>query len=88
VIDIPCKEAARYVIVETTYQSPEAANAGTAGAVLEICEIEVYGNVIFSFINTEYGTYNVTYTIDHFKCFAKNLSNVEKEIPFKSPIVK
>jgi hypothetical protein len=46
VIDIPCKETARYVIVETTYQSPESATAGTAGPVLEICEIEVYGNMI------------------------------------------
>lgn len=40
-IDIPCKETARYVIVETTYDAPE--DDPITGAVLEICEIEVYG---------------------------------------------
>jgi hypothetical protein len=45
VIDIPCKETARYVIVETTYAPPET-STGDAGPVLEICEIEVYGNVM------------------------------------------
>ncbi|XP_052693073.1 uncharacterized protein LOC128171350 [Crassostrea angulata] len=40
-IDIPCKETARYIIVETTYDAPE--DDPITGAVLEICEIEVYG---------------------------------------------
>nr|XP_034322834.1 cell death abnormality protein 1 [Crassostrea gigas] len=43
IIDIPCKQTVRYVIVETTYDAPE--NKITDGAVLEICEIEVYGCV-------------------------------------------
>ena len=41
IITIPCKHTARYVIVETTYDAPE--DKQTAGAILEICEIEVYG---------------------------------------------
>ena len=41
IINIPCKQTARYVIVETTYDAPE--DRGIAGAILEICEIEVYG---------------------------------------------
>lgn len=41
IIDIPCKQTARYVIVETTYDAPE--DNPTTGAILEICEIEVYG---------------------------------------------
>lgn len=44
-IDIPCKETARYVIVETTYDAPE--DDPSTGAVLEICEIEVYGIYIY-----------------------------------------
>lgn len=44
-IDIPCKETARYVIVETTYDAPE--DDPITGAVLEICEIEVYGIYIY-----------------------------------------
>ncbi|XP_056003464.1 multiple epidermal growth factor-like domains protein 10 [Ostrea edulis] len=43
VIDIPCKETARYVIVETTYDAPEDNILKETGPVLEICEIEVYG---------------------------------------------
>ncbi|XP_056003196.1 receptor-type tyrosine-protein phosphatase epsilon-like isoform X2 [Ostrea edulis] len=43
VIDIPCKETARYVIVETKYKAPEAEKPNQTGPVLEICEIEVYG---------------------------------------------
>uniref|UniRef100_K1R071 Scavenger receptor class F member 2 n=1 Tax=Magallana gigas TaxID=29159 RepID=K1R071_MAGGI len=39
IIDIPCKHTARYVIVETTYDAPE--DDPVAGAMLEICEIEV-----------------------------------------------
>lgn len=35
-----CKHTARYVIVETTYDAPEDDHTG---AMLEICEIEVYG---------------------------------------------
>ncbi|XP_056003194.1 receptor-type tyrosine-protein phosphatase alpha-like [Ostrea edulis] len=42
VIDIPCKETARYVIVETTYNAQEAIDLNQDGPVLEICEIEVY----------------------------------------------
>ncbi|XP_065921745.1 uncharacterized protein [Magallana gigas] len=41
IIDIPCKHTVRYVIVETTYDAPE--DDPTTGAILEICEIEVYG---------------------------------------------
>lgn len=41
IIDIPCKQTARYVIVETTYDAPD--DDPTYGAILEICEIEVYG---------------------------------------------
>nr|XP_034322513.1 uncharacterized protein LOC105322931 [Crassostrea gigas] len=43
IIDIPCKQTARYVIVETTYDAPE--DDPTKGAMLEICEIVVYGCV-------------------------------------------
>lgn len=42
---MPCKYLARYVIVETTYDAPEDDPA--TGAILEICEIEVYGNQSF-----------------------------------------
>ena len=45
IINIPCKQTARYVIVETTYDAPE--DRGIAGAILEICELEVYGMYIF-----------------------------------------
>uniref|UniRef100_A0A8W8NW47 F5/8 type C domain-containing protein n=1 Tax=Magallana gigas TaxID=29159 RepID=A0A8W8NW47_MAGGI len=41
IIAITCKQTARYVIVETTYDAPEDE---ITGAILEICEIEVYGN--------------------------------------------
>ena len=43
VIHIPCKETARYVIVETTYDAPEDDKFDEVGPALEICEIEVYG---------------------------------------------
>ncbi|XP_056003467.1 multiple epidermal growth factor-like domains protein 10 [Ostrea edulis] len=43
VIDIPCKETAKYVIVETTYDAPEDDKFNYNGPILEICEIEVYG---------------------------------------------
>ncbi|XP_034320725.2 uncharacterized protein [Magallana gigas] len=43
-IEIPCIQTARYVIVETTYDAPE--DNPTRGAILEICEIEVYGCVV------------------------------------------
>ena len=39
-IDILCEQTARYVIVETTYDAPEDRYIG---AMLEICEVEVYG---------------------------------------------
>nr|XP_022312314.1 receptor-type tyrosine-protein phosphatase mu-like [Crassostrea virginica] len=42
VIDIPCKQTASYVIVETTYNAAENKQTDT-GPMLEICEIEVYG---------------------------------------------
>ncbi|XP_062585067.1 uncharacterized protein LOC134246727 [Saccostrea cucullata] len=42
VIDIPCKQTAQYVIIETTYTAPENPKEG-AGPMLEICEIDVYG---------------------------------------------
>ncbi|XP_065945076.1 scavenger receptor class F member 2 [Magallana gigas] len=42
-IDIPCIHTVRYVIVETTYDAPEDDKNGVHGAILEICEIEVYG---------------------------------------------
>ncbi|XP_062619726.1 uncharacterized protein LOC134281265, partial [Saccostrea cucullata] len=35
-----CKEQARYVIIETNYDTP---NDSANGPILEICEIEVYG---------------------------------------------
>lgn len=38
---MPCQQTARYVIVETTYDAPE--DDPVEGAMLEICEIEVYG---------------------------------------------
>ncbi|XP_078328165.1 uncharacterized protein LOC144623575 [Crassostrea virginica] len=41
IIDIPCKQTARFVIVETTYDAPE--DDPQKGAVLEICEIQVKG---------------------------------------------
>ncbi|XP_062607709.1 multiple epidermal growth factor-like domains protein 6 [Saccostrea cucullata] len=41
VIDIPCKQTARYVIIQTTYKAPE--DTDSTGPVLEICEIEVIG---------------------------------------------
>lgn len=41
---MPCKQTARYVIVETTYDAPEDTSTG---AMLEICEIEVYGMGFF-----------------------------------------
>lgn len=50
ILDIPCKHTARYVIVETTYDAPD--DGLYTGAMLEICEIEVYGIkdlLIFSF---------------------------------------
>lgn len=37
-----CKQTARYVIVETTYDANDDNNTG---AMLEICEIEVYGMI-------------------------------------------
>lgn len=41
IIDISCRQTARYVIVETTYVAPES--YPLKGAILEICEIEIYG---------------------------------------------
>ncbi|XP_062610487.1 uncharacterized protein LOC134272254 [Saccostrea cucullata] len=38
IIEIPCKQTARYIIVETEYKYPT-----DKGPILEICEIEVYG---------------------------------------------
>lgn len=49
---MPCQQTARYVIVETTYDAPE--DNPTTGAMLEICEIEIYG---IPFIKNDY-TYN------------------------------
>uniref|UniRef100_A0A8W8P256 F5/8 type C domain-containing protein n=1 Tax=Magallana gigas TaxID=29159 RepID=A0A8W8P256_MAGGI len=43
IIDIPCVQTARYVIVETTYEATEDDEYNVYGAILEICEIEVYG---------------------------------------------
>ena len=40
IIEIPCKQTARFVIVETRYDPPEDE---ALGAFLEICELEVYG---------------------------------------------
>lgn len=45
ILDIPCKQTARYVIVETTYDAPE--DNPTRGAILEICEIEVDGMYVY-----------------------------------------
>ena len=39
-IEMPCKRTARYVIVETIYDAPDDTHDG---AILEICEIEVFG---------------------------------------------
>ena len=44
IINIPCQQTARYVIVETTYDAPE--DDPHKGAMLEICEIQVKGCVI------------------------------------------
>lgn len=44
---MPCKQTARYVIVETTYDAPED---NKTGAMLEICEIEVYGMILCTII--------------------------------------
>lgn len=44
IINITCKAIASFVIVETTYDTTEDGN--TKGAILEICEIEVYGEYI------------------------------------------
>ncbi|XP_062614516.1 multiple epidermal growth factor-like domains protein 10, partial [Saccostrea cucullata] len=41
VIDIPCRYTARYIIVGTSYDAPE--DYPVHGAILEVCEIEVYG---------------------------------------------
>lgn len=41
-IVMPCKQTARYVIVETMY---DATDDNNTGAMLEICEIEVYGMI-------------------------------------------
>lgn len=41
ILDIPCKHTAKYVIVETTFDAPD--DGLYTGAILEICEIEVYG---------------------------------------------
>lgn len=41
---MPCKQTARYVIVETKY---DATDDNSTGAMLEICEIEVYGMGFF-----------------------------------------
>ncbi|XP_062567905.1 uncharacterized protein LOC134230145 [Saccostrea cucullata] len=41
VIDIPCNQTARYVIVETFYDATE--DREILVAILEICEIEIYG---------------------------------------------
>nr|XP_034322516.1 scavenger receptor class F member 2-like [Crassostrea gigas] len=40
---MPCKQTARYVIVETTYDAPEDDYIDEHGAILEICEIKAYG---------------------------------------------
>ncbi|XP_078329713.1 uncharacterized protein LOC144624179 [Crassostrea virginica] len=40
IIEIPCKHTVRYIVVETTYDTPEDKYTGS---MLEICEIEVYG---------------------------------------------
>lgn len=41
IIEVPCQLTARYLIVESTYDAPE--DDPITGAVLEICEIEVFG---------------------------------------------
>ncbi|XP_061179428.1 neurogenic locus Notch protein-like [Saccostrea echinata] len=41
VIDIPCRQTAQYVIIETTYNASE--NTEETGPMLEICEIDIYG---------------------------------------------
>lgn len=45
IIEIVCRYTARYVIVETIYDAPDDTHDG---AILEICEIEVYGMIIMS----------------------------------------
>lgn len=45
-IDIPCKHNIRYIIVETHYDAPE--DHPFRGAMLEICELEVYGKLYFA----------------------------------------
>lgn len=41
IMEVPCQLTARYLIVESTYDAPE--DDPITGAVLEICEIEVFG---------------------------------------------
>jgi hypothetical protein len=45
IIELPCIQTTRYVIVETTYDTPE--DDPEAGAILEICEIQVYGTYYY-----------------------------------------
>ncbi|XP_062620583.1 multiple epidermal growth factor-like domains protein 10 [Saccostrea cucullata] len=54
VIDIPCKQTARYVIIETTYNAPENEGEIETGPMLEICEIDIYGCHTECFGNTCY----------------------------------
>lgn len=73
IIDIPCKQKARYVIVERTYDAPEDDYIGEHGAILEICEIEVYGTYhphSILFLTSLY----MVYLFDYYK---ENLPDIE-----------
>ncbi|XP_061185070.1 receptor-type tyrosine-protein phosphatase epsilon-like [Saccostrea echinata] len=67
VIDIPCKQAAKYVIVETTYDAPNDSNTG---AILEICEVEVYGCPLHSYGDECRPCENCKFCDIEFGCFS------------------
>ncbi|XP_062599172.1 multiple epidermal growth factor-like domains protein 10, partial [Saccostrea cucullata] len=45
---VPCEETARYIRIITTYDAPEDDKIRISGAILEICEIKIYGVVTCS----------------------------------------
>lgn len=68
IIEMPCVQTARYVIVETSYNAPE--DKSNTGAILEICEIEVYGmcNVL---LNIDY-QFNLLFNLHSLVYFTRN----------------
>lgn len=74
IIDMPCEQTARYVIVETTYHAPEDIKAGEHGAILEVCEIEVYG--MHALYNTIF--YAICISFIWKSAYNKSLKNITK----------